>query len=713
MGNKNYCSYEYQKKAIKEGKISFELNLYFIGEDIYPLYENMKRIKQRDKGEIYDYWNYYFHQGNYEKQLEEIEKIFKKRKESFKTDPKNIFKEVILIKMNKKDDDKIKQIFDIFAYEQDVYCPFIIFLLNKQITPNGKDENIVPDNEEYYISPFKVLTFNFQKYDAEETMKLYKRLWRICSYYNELGDQFILWPKNNDDSPYPYDLINSNFSSYINIFCLGKTGSGKSTFLNKFFNEKRSKQGGTGKSTTTKIVRYGIDGIPIRIYDIPGFEGKETIEIVNKKLIETTKEMYNDNDRIHLILYFINYNVETYFEKMEDTIINTLKKNNNEVKIIFVLTHCPIDPYNKENLKKKKKKDALNDKINKFINLVGAIFGKKYSIEENYFKKDSIIQENVILVNLVKDYINEKEEFGFEKIIERICGIMNEGNSIEHLKSIEKILVDAIVSKKNISPDMEKNIEMLLQKSYLINQTTFALQKEKAILEAQKLYDNMFSIGKTALACCPFIRDLKLGLIKYQKRMFKENLKRIFGFNLKNDTFVEEEMSDLSNINNNYYKNKEIEKENKEKNDVVNEIRKDYHEKEVNSTWIVANEIVGGISYVCMFGGPIGLALGGAGVIGTSYISYNQFKKDCTEYFEQYKKHYEENKYYSLLNFIISTQRGIEFFKNYLEELNNDKNMTDLQGAPIVEGINETIKGELKSMINNNQDIYTNIPVLN
>ena len=60
-------------------------------------------------------------------------------------------------------------------------------------------------------------------------MKLYKRLWRICLYYNELRDKFLLWPKNNESS-YPYYLINSNFPSYINIICLGKTGREKTTF---------------------------------------------------------------------------------------------------------------------------------------------------------------------------------------------------------------------------------------------------------------------------------------------------------------------------------------------------------------------------------------------------------------------------------------------------------------------------------------------------
>ena len=317
MGNNFTKSYEEQKKALAKKILSFELNLYFIGEDIYPLYKNFDRRKQQDTGEIYTYWNYIYCEGNYENQLEGIKNKFIEKRDNFKKNPDNIFKEVILVKLNKREENKIKEIFDSFADDQDVYCPFIIFLLNEQLKPGEKNTDIIPDQEEYYISPLKVLTLRFQKYDVEETGKLYKRLWRICSYYNELGDQFIIWPKY-EESPHPYDLINYNSPSYINIFCLGKTGSGKSTFLNKFFNEKRSKQGGTGKSTTTKIVRYGIDEFPIRIYDIPGFEGNDTIKIVNKKLKETTKEMNNDKDRVHLILYFINFKEETIFYEMEN-----------------------------------------------------------------------------------------------------------------------------------------------------------------------------------------------------------------------------------------------------------------------------------------------------------------------------------------------------------------------------------------------------------
>ena len=109
--------------------------------------------------------------------------------------------------------------------------------------------------------------------------------------------------------------------------------------------------------------------------------------------------------------------------------------------------------------------------------------------------------------------------------------------------------------------------------------------------------------------------------------------------------------------------------ENKEKEGLINEIRKDYHANEVKSTWIVSNEIAGYVSYSFLFGGPILFTIGAVGLAGTSYISYKQFKTDCTEYFEQYKKHYEEYKYLSLYNFINSVVFIIRYLEEYIIKL--------------------------------------------
>ena len=127
---------------------------------------------------------------NYEEQKEEMYKEFKKLQDKFKDDPKNPFKELIITKFKKREEDKIKDIFDKCGIDEDVYCPFIIFLFDKENkegnsleTPNEEEklENIFPDQEEYNISPLKVFTFFFDRYESESTKELFERLIRIYS----------------------------------------------------------------------------------------------------------------------------------------------------------------------------------------------------------------------------------------------------------------------------------------------------------------------------------------------------------------------------------------------------------------------------------------------------------------------------------------------------------------------------------------------------
>ena len=80
-------------------------------------------------------------------------------------------------------------------------------------------------------------------------------------------------------------------------------------------------------------------------------------------------------------IFYLNYNEETIFYEIENTIINTLRKNN-DFRIIFILNHCQINPYVEKLLKKKK--DIWKTKIDKVINVISSIFRKAYSIEQNY-----------------------------------------------------------------------------------------------------------------------------------------------------------------------------------------------------------------------------------------------------------------------------------------------------------------------------------------
>ena len=392
--------------------------------------------------------------------------------------------------------------------------------------------------------------------------------------------------------------------------------------------------------------------------------------MVNDKLCEKTEEMNNDRDKIHIILYFINYTDKTIFWDIDKKIIDTLKSNNKDIKIIFILTHCITDPYKR--IKDKKKEKEITDKINSLINNVNCLFGDAYSYKNNYFIKGAISQKNIILVNLMPNYELNIPEFGFDKIIKSIYDSLSYGVNKEDLINIYLKIKDKIASNTKDDIVLDEQIKNYIKKNDILKNSTFIIEKDKAIEEATNLYNSMFSYKQIFTSFFPIIKDFKMGINKYQKYNFKIELKRIFGFSINNDSFKDVK-NDYFQMINKYIQEKEAEKANMNKNNFVQEIRDGYHKSEVNSGFIIANEVVGYASYALLFN-PVTFVLGGVGLVGSSYISYNQFKKDCTEYFEQYKNHYEEYKYESLIECINSLIISIDYFKDYLDDLNKNNN---------------------------------------
>ena len=70
------------------------------------------------------------------------------------------------------------------------------------------------------------------------------------------------------------------------------------------------------------------------------------------------------------------------------------------------MTHSSIDPFTLQNDKKpkaKRKVDIMKDKVKKAISVISSIFGEPYTYQSGYFKEDSIIQKNLVFVNLEND----------------------------------------------------------------------------------------------------------------------------------------------------------------------------------------------------------------------------------------------------------------------------------------------------------------------
>ena len=201
------------------------------------------------------------------------------------------------------------------------------------------------------------------------------------NYYHEINNFNIIQSKNTFD-----------------ILLCGQTGSGKSTFINQFLNEKLSKEK-EGLFGTFKITSYLHPKYPIRIFDTPGWNNKN---IFDKLLIRNINNEYfqinNYFNNVNLILLFIELN---YNRSLDINYIkNFIKTKKN---IVIVLNDFQTHP----------KKE-----INRFISLIHdsllKINEEKMTINEFY--------DDIVVVILKQSLIEYEDEYDEEnKTIIKQC----------------------------------------------------------------------------------------------------------------------------------------------------------------------------------------------------------------------------------------------------------------------------------------------------
>lgn len=164
----------------------------------------------------------------------------------------------------------------------------------------------------------------------------------------------------------------------ISIFLMGFSGSGKSTLINHIFHYLHVKTD-TGKPVTKEIIPVEQNGIPLVLFDTPGFEfdDKHQKRLFNdmNKFIKKKQNSKNVSNHIHCLWYCISAESKR-IQISEFQFIKKLIKSRGleNVPIIIVLTQC-YDNEVRDSMIEAIKKENLN------IAAIVPVLAKKKTID--------------------------------------------------------------------------------------------------------------------------------------------------------------------------------------------------------------------------------------------------------------------------------------------------------------------------------------------
>ena len=427
-----------------EAKPSPGLNISFIGESLYlfQLYLSRsiytKSKEKKIKNNIFDFCNFYYDFNlPIDDQIKNIFNIYKKNKEERILNPK----EVLIVQVYKFNT-LMKRIYaEMEKLEETKYMPLVLFLVDYKIDHVPEEEYYeedlnYPEEGDYFnnvaipLSPKIDENFifisnyiynkeyileseekEFDKSGEIEFEKIKKILLRFYSYHNDLGDKFSIGKGN---SKIKYDLTHFYHLNTFNICCIGRNGSGKSSFINYIFNYSKAKIYTKRESYTKKVNVHNprFSNVPLKIFEIPGFnDNNSSISNAATKLTKLNKKLSEIKDELHLILYFFKSDELYMFKEEEYELIKSIPNEKN-LRFIYIFTNST--PYTNKN----EIMNQINDFIQKF--LVNLKFDKGYDL----FNKMKAHECNCIFVN----FYPKENPFGVKELLIKLLSILKETN---------------------------------------------------------------------------------------------------------------------------------------------------------------------------------------------------------------------------------------------------------------------------------------------
>lgn len=182
---------------------------------------------------------------------------------------------------------------------------------------------------------------------------------------------------------------------------LGRTGAGKSSFINYLVGKKVS-ENGIGIPVTQGFETYqydDVDGIPLQIFDSKGLEVKD-YKTIKEEIFDFLRIRCGSED-VHKWIHSIFYCINISGSRIEDGEINFIKGLSGEISqtVHIILTHCT------KNAEGEKQREKWNEEI-------------RARIDNKNIK--------IYFVNSVRTEtrVEEVEPFGREEILEQIFELL-------------------------------------------------------------------------------------------------------------------------------------------------------------------------------------------------------------------------------------------------------------------------------------------------
>ena len=415
------------------------LTLLVIGEKIdksfiEKLYNKKKLKENKIKNKNYEYievinslnWKIdYFENGL-------SDNIYKKIQSKIDSDRKNAFYFHVLICFTDSED-KISKILNFIGSKNIYYQPFIIFISNSSLDTKSLRQNLRKDDDNL----FDVRNIEIIKYNEGNETILLESIWKKCCVYNQLGNSLILHSINKKK----INIIKKDHA--LNFFIIGKTGVGKSTFVNILAGDIVSPER-VGKNITKGTKEYICKNISMYIYDTEGFSTGNEIEKVTKDIFDSMEKLKENKQIINGIFYMFDISSTRTYDEKEENLIKKLYKTN--INIYFLLNHSNPKSQNTKKMKqvyllesekRLSKEDFEKFKNNLFlVNLkndenpclgLDILFEKLYNeykdskIDINKLKKSNFSNDNI--KKILEHSIFFKNLYSKSEILDYICNI--------------------------------------------------------------------------------------------------------------------------------------------------------------------------------------------------------------------------------------------------------------------------------------------------